>query len=78
MAKANSDLLVIRWLKPTAINGKSISFPFIAVPFMGRIIEVFDGFSQNKNLPNTYGDNTDYKLESKTKSLPLYNGRLGI
>jgi len=48
-AKAHSYLLVIRWLKPTAIKGKSISFPFIAVPFMGRIIEAFDGFSQKRS-----------------------------
>ncbi|WP_370994176.1 hypothetical protein [Mucilaginibacter sp. RCC_168] len=46
MAKAHKRLIIARWLKPTAIKDNPTAFLFIAVPFMGRIIKVFAGFSQ--------------------------------
>ncbi|MBB6108538.1 hypothetical protein SAMN05421821_102225 [Mucilaginibacter lappiensis] len=37
------------------MKDKSIYPLFIAVPFMGRIMETVPGFSRNNKVSNTYG-----------------------
>ncbi|SDP06878.1 hypothetical protein SAMN05428975_0203 [Mucilaginibacter sp. OK268] len=56
------------------MKGKSLRLLFIAVPFMGRIMESFAGFSRTNDLPNTYNIKTYTDVVALVT--PLYASRI--